>query len=431
MTFEEATQYLFSAFPSFEKSGKTGINEGLSITQSLLSKLGNPQDQLKVVHIAGTNGKGSSSHFLASICQEAGYKTGLFTSPHIKSYTERIRVNGIAIPEQAVVDFILEHKELLDQLKPSFFEITTALAYDYFYRSGVEIAIIETGLGGRLDSTNVVKHPLVSFITNVGWDHMDMLGDDIKSIAFEKAGIIKEHTPVVLSEGDEEEYRSVISEVALANHSPMSIASDRWLVTYKETSPEGYAVFECSEQGVDKQTYDSQLLGGYQAKNIAGILEVCSVLERKGFSLKAYIRNGLKKVVSNTGMKGRWQVLSSQPLIVCDAVHNVSGWKQIQEHIAHMFLKCGVMVLGFSSDKKPELFIDTIPINTQLIFSSFNNKRAIKPAILADIALKKGFKAMCVENVNDALAQAKVDLPEGNFIFVGGSIYLLSELNNI
>ncbi len=430
MTFEEATQYLFSSFPSFEKSGKVGINEGLSITKSLLSALGNPEQSLSCVHVAGTNGKGSSSHLLASISQEAGYKTALFTSPHMKSFTERIRVNGIPIPEQKVIDFIVHHKEVLDKLKPSFFEITTAMAFQYFKEQGVDIAIIETGLGGRLDSTNVITHPLVALITNVGWDHMDMLGNDIEGIAFEKAGIIKDHVTVVLSEGHEE-YNHVIAKTAKEHESPLIIASQEWRVKYKGTS-DFLSSFDCTDERTqEKYTYESELLGSYQAKNISGVLEVCRVLEAQGYALSTSISKGLKHVVKNTGMRGRWQILSTSPYIVCDAVHNVSGWDQIQKHIQLMSMPCAVMVLGFSSDKKTEQFIDLIPRGTKLIFSSFQNKRAVCADLLRDYALSKGFEATSVENVNEALTLAKLGLREGSFIFVGGSIYLLSELNNI
>lgn len=430
MTFEEATRYLFSSFPSFEKSGKVGINEGLSITKSLLSAIGNPEQELSCVHVAGTNGKGSSSHFLASISQEAGYKTALFTSPHMKSFTERIRVNGIPIPEQKVIDFIVEHKEVLDRLKPSFFEITTALAFYYFKEEEVDIAIIETGLGGRLDATNVIQKPLACLITNVGWDHMDMLGNTIERIAFEKAGIIKEHVDVVLSEGSSA-YDHVVVKTATERRAPLTIASQEWQIRYKGTS-NFLSAFDCiNEHTQYKYTYESQLLGSYQAKNIAGVLEVCRVLERKGYAFSDSIDDGLRHVVRNTGMKGRWQILSTDPYIICDAVHNLSGWDQIQEHIQSMSIPCAVMVLGFSSDKKFEQFIDRIPRGIKLVFSSFQNKRAVKSDLLRDYAFSKGFQASSVENVNDALTLAKVGLPEGSFIFVGGSIYLLSELNNI
>ncbi len=430
MTFEEATSYLFSAFPSFEKSGKVGINEGLFITKTLLQALENPQDQLQCIHIAGTNGKGSSSHFLASICQEAGYKTGLFTSPHLKSFTERIRINGIEIPEQTVIDFIVKNKDLLDELKPSFFEITTALAFHYFKEQQVDIAIIETGLGGRLDSTNVLVAPLVTLITNVGWDHMNILGNDIETIAFEKAGIIKNNIPVVLSEGHSD-YVNVIIEIAKEREAPLSIASQRWDLEFKGTK-NSLSTFEVRNTITQEIVqYDSQLLGLYQAQNIAGVLETCDVLAAKGYRVKDFIVLGLRHVVDNTGMKGRWQILSQEPYIVCDAVHNVSGWEQILAHIETMSTPCGVMVLGFSSDKNPEQFIDSIPVQKKLIFCSFNNTRSVDPEKLKKYAAEKGFEASVSHNVNEAIEQAKAILPAGSFIFVGGSIYLLSELNTL
>jgi len=430
LTFEEATTYLFSAFPSFEKSGKVGINEGLSITKKLLQALGNPQDQLRCIHIAGTNGKGSSSHFLASICQEAGYKTGLFTSPHLKSFTERIRVNGIEIPKQLVIDFIVNHRSLLDELKPSFFEITTALAFLYFKEEEVDISIIETGLGGRLDSTNVLSDPLVTLITNVGWDHMNMLGNDIETIAFEKAGIIKSSIPVVLSE-ENPDYLAVMVGIAKERQAPLSIASQRWDIDFKGTK-DSLSSFQARNKATQEtKQYESQLLGLYQAKNIAGVLETCDVLASQGYRVKNFIAQGLRRVVDNTGMKGRWQILSHKPYVVCDAVHNVSGWEQILAHIKTMSIPCGVMVLGFSSDKNPEQFIDSIPVQTKLIFCSFNNTRSVNPETLQRYALEKGFEASYSHDVNAAIEQAKAVLPAGSFIFVGGSIYLLSELNTL
>ena len=430
MTFEEATQYLFSAFPSFEKNGKVGINEGLRITQALLTHLGNPQENLAIVHVAGTNGKGSSSHFLASICQEAGYKTGLFTSPHMKSFTERIRINGIDIPEQTVIDFIVHNKQILTALKPSFFEITTALAFYYFNTEKVEMAIIETGLGGRLDSTNVIQSPLVSLITNVGWDHMDMLGNDIASIAFEKAGIIKKNIPVVLSEADDA-YTDVFIRVAGSLEAPLSIASECWNVEYKGTLETLSSFDATNKRDNEIYNYKSQLLGLYQAKNLAGVLETCKVLEDKGYALKSSITAGIENVITNTNLKGRWQILSHEPFIVCDAVHNVSGWQQILAHIGAMDISCGVMVLGFSSDKNPEQFIDRIPKGIKLVFSAFDNKRSVDPSVLYDYAIQKDFEVSTALNVNEALEYAKEVLPKGSFIFVGGSIYLLSELKSI
>ena len=431
MTFEEATQYLFSSFPSFEKSGKTGINEGLRITRDFLKVLDNPHLKLRCVHVAGTNGKGSSSHFLASILQEAGYKTGLFTSPHVKSFTERIRINGLEIPEQVVVDFIVQHKVILDQLKPSFFEITTVMAFDYFASQNIDIAIIETGLGGRLDSSNVIEEPIVCLITNIGFDHTEMLGNDLPTIAAEKAGIIKARRPVVQSESNPA-YNAVIKAKATSLHAPLAIAQDRWTANYMGWK-NGIGRIELDDHLTQKKyILQTGLSGIYQSNNLCGVLETCRVLKAEGFNINhESIGKGVSNVLPNTHMKGRWHTLSLEPLIICDAVHNISGWQQVLYQLKHMPKPCGVMILGFSSDKKPEQFIDTIPKGTKVIFSGFQNKRASDPKMLLQYALAKGIEAYAVDDVNEAIIKSNLLLTTGSFIFVGGSIYLLSELNNI
>jgi dihydrofolate synthase/folylpolyglutamate synthase len=405
------------------------MNEGLSITLQLLQSLQHPEQKFKSIHLAGTNGKGSSSHYLASIFQEAGYKTGLFTSPHIKSFTERIKINGKAIPEQVVVDFVQKHRPLFDRLHPSFFEMTTAMAFDYFANENVDIAIIETGLGGRLDSTNVIT-PLLSLITNIGLDHTEILGDTLEKIALEKAGIAKKNVPLLISE--KQSCSHVITDYAQQiGASSITFAEDLFQVHYQSSTTE-HACFEVLHRQTSKNTMlYSELMGSYQKHNLTGVLAACERLKNTFTLTEQHIEQGIRRVIQNTQLKGRWQVLQQQPMVICDAVHNIAGWNSLLDQLLTMSKHCAGMVLGFSNDKKPHLFLEKIPKHIPLYLTSFNNKRSCNAYELQELALSMGFQAFAFENVNTAIAQAIVNISKEELIFVGGSIYMLAEIHNL
>ncbi|MDZ7647465.1 MAG: Mur ligase family protein [Cytophagales bacterium] len=323
MTYAETLAYLYHNLPMFQRVGASAYKKDLTNTLQLCEALGNPQKKFKSIHIAGTNGKGSTSHMLSAILQTAGYKTGLYTSPHLKEFTERIRVDGNEVSQEFVVDFVKRIKPSIESLKPSFFEITVAMAFDYFAKEQIDIAVIETGLGGRLDSTNVI-HPILSIITNISWDHMDLLGDTLPKIAFEKAGIIKDGVPVVVSER-QDEVAHVFADKANETKSKITFASD--IYKFKKNS---HGLYDFAKPNKISMLIETDLMGDYQAKNIPGVLCAVDELRLGGLPiLDEHLHHGLKKTTSLTGLKGRWQTIETNPLIICDTGHNESGIKEI------------------------------------------------------------------------------------------------------
>ncbi|MFN3800896.1 bifunctional folylpolyglutamate synthase/dihydrofolate synthase, partial [Belliella pelovolcani] len=309
MNYEQTLDYLFNALPMFQRVGASAFKKDLSNTIALCNHLENPQNQFKTIHVAGTNGKGSSSHALCSVLMEAGYKVGLYTSPHLKSFTERIKINGQEIAEKDVIAFVAENKAFLDEVKPSFFEMTVGMAFWYFAKEEVDIAVIEVGMGGRLDSTNVIQ-PEVCLITNIGYDHMQFLGDTLEAIAGEKAGIIKENTPVVISQR-QEETAPVFKEIALSKNAPIYFSEDFY--TVDRTAEMIAGVYHVQHKD-GNFTIELDLKGSYQQKNLAGILQTIYVLKSQGYYItQSHIKYGLGKVIKLTGLKGRWQELGLQP----------------------------------------------------------------------------------------------------------------------
>ncbi|WP_086478516.1 MULTISPECIES: bifunctional folylpolyglutamate synthase/dihydrofolate synthase [Arenibacter] len=402
MTYQETLAWMFVQLPMYQQKGASAFNAKLDNIRSFTEFLGNPERKFKSIHVGGTNGKGSSSHMLSSILQEAGYKTGLYTSPHLKDFRERIKVDGKLVPEEYVVNFIKKNKVFLEAHKLSFFEMTVGMAFQYFQSEEVDIAIIEVGMGGRLDSTNIII-PEVSLITNIGYDHVEVLGDTIQKIAYEKAGIIKPGVPVVISEL-QEETAVVFSEVAQDMGSKIVFASE-----------------------VVPSTYKTSLLGGYQSKNVKGV--VAAIKELKGFSItESNIVNGLDKVSVNTGLMGKWHVLGENPLVVCDTAHNTEGLTIVLDQIKKQKADKLHMVLGFVKEKDLEQIFPLFPKNAQYYFCRPNIPRGLAVAALKERAVACGLKGEAYASVAEAFESAKKSADKADFIFVGGSTFVVAEI---
>lgn len=428
-TYSEAVDYLYSNLPMFQRVGAVAYKKDLTNTLALSEALGNPQRKFKTVHIAGTNGKGSTSHMLASILQEAGYKTGLYTSPHLKDFTERIRINGATVDEQFVISFINKVQTVIEEIKPSFFEITVAMAFDYFAQQQVEVAVIEVGLGGRLDSTNVIT-PELSLITNIGWDHMDLLGDSLDKIAYEKAGIIKSKVPVIISQR-QADIESVFQHKAEGEEAPLCFAEDFYEV--KLNSDHAFDGFNVFWNKAFFFTIDTFPLGGmYQRNNIQGVLMAVEILNEQGFviSLDA-LQSGLINVVSNTGLKGRWQKIGDKPLTICDTGHNKDGIEQVVKQLAKLSYQQLHIVMGMVKGKDHQAVLSMMPKEAKYYFCEAKIPRAEQAAVLAEQAKAFGLLGVVVPDVNEALAAARLQAETADVIFVGGSTFVVAELNDL
>ncbi len=438
MNYEETIHYLYAMLPVFHREGAKAFKPNLDNIIALCEYLGNPQQQFRSIHIAGTNGKGSTSHYMASVLQCAGYKTGLYTSPHLKDYTERFRINGKSIQKANVISFVETHQAFIEQLRPSFFELSVALAFDFFAREKVDIAVIEVGLGGRLDSTNVI-HPELCIITNIGFDHMDILGDTLPKIATEKAGIIKPGVPVVISERHEQTEAVFISKAAQAG-APIYFAEDFFTVEESKTGQDSLKLLtdvRDKNRQIVFERLESQLIGNYQLKNLTGIFKAIEMLQTKGFviSNKA-IAAGIAEVVTLTGLKGRWQVLNSQPLTVCDTGHNEHGLKIILRQIEKLFATGLVsgrkhFVLGFVKDKNVADILALFPVDANYYFCQADSPRALDAHNLAETARSSGLTGQVIPDVNAALKTARDAAQNNDFIYIGGSTFVVAELNEL
>ncbi|MFV8465540.1 bifunctional folylpolyglutamate synthase/dihydrofolate synthase [Flavobacterium sp. LB1P62] len=405
MNYQETINWLFNQLPMYQLQGASAYKKDLTNTHLLIDHLDNPQEKIKCIHVAGTNGKGSTSHMLASILQEAGYKVGLYTSPHLKDFRERIKINGIEISEAFVTDFTNKHKDFFEANDMSFFEMTVGLAFDYFAKEKVDIAIIEVGMGGRLDATNVIT-PLVSVITNIGLDHTQFLGNTLESVAFEKAGIIKPNIPVVIGE-----YTTETKPVFLAKA--------------KECNS---AIYFASE--LVSETYPSDLIGDYQLHNKKTAIQTIAILNaQKEFKVfQEDIKSGLLLVVKNTGLQGRWQQLGESPKVICDTAHNKNGLEIVMNQIQKETFEKLHIVLGMVNDKDLDEVLPLFPKNAIYYFCKPNIPRGLDAAILQEKAKKYHLNGNTYRSVTDAYVYSKNNSTKNDFIFIGGSTFVVAEL---
>ena len=406
MIYSETIDYLYAQAPMFQQHGAKAYKSGLETTLLLDTTFQHPHRAYKTIHVAGTNGKGSTSHLLASVLQSAGYQVGLYTSPHLRDFRERIRVNGQMISEQAVVNFVETNKALIEELKPSFFELTTALAFQYFEQQRVDIAVIEVGLGGRLDCTNIIQ-PELSIITNISSDHTDILGDTLELIAAEKAGIIKEKTPIIIGE-TQPESAPIFGRVAASLNAPIVFAD---------------------KQYAENELPNCALKGFYQEKNRRTVLAALNELQHQGLRItEEFIQQGFLEVVERTGLQGRWQVVSENPTIICDTGHNEEGIRLIVKQLEQQTFERLHIVFGMVSDKKTDQILGLLPKNAVYYFTKAQIPRALDEKILQAQAATFGLTGTSYASVNEALEAAKNNASARDFIFVGGSNFVVAEI---
>jgi dihydrofolate synthase/folylpolyglutamate synthase len=404
MNYLETTNWLFSRLPFYQNVGKSAYKADLSQTLKLAKYLSHPENKFKSVHVGGTNGKGSTAHMLASVLQEAGYKVGLYTSPHLKDYRERIRINGVMINKKSVVDFVAKNKSFFEDNSLSFFEMSVGMAFDFFVQEQVDIAVVEVGLGGRLDSTNILS-PEVSVITNIGLDHTQFLGTTLESIAGEKAGIIKSNTPIVIGE-TQLEIENVFIEKANKEQAPLYFADQ-----------------------LIKEIYPFSLKGEYQIKNIRTVLQIIDILNNGKFVIsKEAVQLGLLKIKENTGLRGRWEVLGSSPKIICDTAHNKNGLCLVFKQLLNEKFQDLHIVLGMVNDKDIGSLIEFFPKGAKYYFCKPNIPRGLEATQLAEVFIENGFSGCVYLSVNEALIAAKQSASQDDVIYVGGSTFVVAEI---
>ena len=431
MTYQETCNYLFTQTPMFEKQGVSGYKEGLENTLVLDEYFGHPHKNFRSIHIAGTNGKGSCAHTIAAILQQCGYRVGLYTSPHLVDFRERIRINGQPIPENYVVDFVEKERNFFEPLQPTFFELTTAMAFKYFSEMQVDIAVIEVGLGGRLDCTNIIT-PILSVITNISLDHTQLLGDSLEQIAMEKAGIIKSGVPVVIGEA-RPETRPVFEAMAEENKAPIIFAEDIPEVLHAE--------LQLSEMVYETRSYGTiigELCGCYQAKNANTILWVIRKLEDFGYMYRytddsksptkgLEVKAGFKNVCATTGLMGRWQVISKSPTVVCDTGHNPAGWEYLSRQLNEVECNNMYIVFGVVEDKDVDSIMALLPKRASYFFTKASSKRALSERVLQMMGQQLGLSGNVYPSVVEAYTAAKTIAKEGDFVFIGGSSYVVAD----
>ncbi len=431
MTYAEVLEFLYQRLPVFHREGKKAFKPGLDHIQFLCNQFGNPQSRLKCLHIAGTNGKGSSSHLMASILQEHGFKVGLYTSPHLKNFTERFKINGQEINENWITNFVNSNKELITSYSASFFEWTVIMAFLYFAENNVDYAIIETGLGGRLDSTNIVQ-PIACLITNISFDHQDILGNSLEEIANEKAGIIKTCIPVTISEFNEST-ASIFVEKAKTLQAPIQFSKNQVSIKLGETLDHKFQVFEVHTNHWKNLNVKSPLLGHYQLQNIAGIIAWTIQLDQmKILSFDpSIICLGIENVVKNTGLKGRFQILQQEnPLIIADTAHNEDGIKNVLKQIQKINLKKLSIIIGMVKDKDIKKVLSLLPNDANYIFTEISNPRRLEKESLKIIGEETGKNGILMKDVNEAIHFAKLNLAD-HLVLIIGSTYLVAEINDL
>lgn len=430
MDYNQTLDYLYSHLPAYHRIGKAAYKADLETTRALDKYFNHPHTKYRTVHIAGTNGKGSVSHMLASVLQSAGLNTGLYTSPHLKDFRERIRIGGEMIPENNVVRFVEENRQIIEQLRPSFFEITVAMAFDFFAGKNIDVAVIETGLGGRLDSTNIIT-PVLSVITNIGHDHMDLLGDTPEKVAFEKAGIIKRSVPVIVGE-TQPESAHVFETVAAGNGSELAFADQIYNCSAGPFNPDSdFREFFVSLPGRERPlVISSPLAGNYQARNIPVVIaavfklaDLFPVLHDEELIVK-----GIADVIRNTGFAGRWQIIGHNPLIICDTGHNKEGIQLVMEQLAETGKGKKHFVIGFVKDKELGSLLPLFPPGAFYYFTRPSVMRGQDENILKETARRYGLYGEAYPNVRDALEAARKNAEKEDTIFIGGSTFVVADL---
>ena len=423
MNYQETLTYLYTSAPLFQQVGKDAYKEGLENTYALDEYFGHPHRKFHTIHVAGTNGKGSCSHTLAAILQSAGYRIGLYTSPHLVDFRERIRINGIPVPQEFVIDFVEKHRAFFEPLHPSFFELTTAMAFLYFAQQQVDVAVIEVGLGGRLDCTNIIQ-PDLCVITNISFDHTQFLGNTLEKIASEKAGIIKPHTPVVIGETTPET-KPVFLKKAISVNAPIVFAEEEKRLRQADWDENGNHIY----QTADYADLKGELGGLCQEKNTNTLLSAIHQLKQAGYRFtESDVRNGFAQVCELTGLKGRWQRLASQPTVICDTGHNVGGIQYIVKQLSYQHYQRLHIVIGMVNDKDINGVLTLLPTDAAYYFTQASVKRALPAEEMKKQASVHGLQGNAYPTVKEALQAALAQADKEDFIFVGGSSFIVADL---
>lgn len=428
MQYKEVLDFLFSQLPMYQRAGAVAYKANLDNTHKLDVYFNHPHTKFKTIHVAGTNGKGSVSHSIASVLYEAGYKVGLYTSPHLKDFRERIKINGICISESEVVDFVEKHQTFITELQPSFFEMTVAMAFHHFEKQKVDVAVIEVGLGGRLDSTNIIS-PQCTVITNIGLDHTALLGDTVEKIAFEKAGTIKANAPVVIGETNEIT-KIIFDKIAQDNSAPIFYADKEYSIPVAMNGVDTSQILQIYKNNVlHYPDLKLDLLGKYQQKNMKTILQTIDILNEGNFKIgREEIYAGVSKVVANTGLMGRWQILGANPKIVCDTGHNAEGVIELVEQIAQTPYEKLHMVWGMVNDKDINKVLQLLPKNANYYFAKADIPRGLDAEKLKSEAQKHGLRGDNCLTVAEAFRKAKINAEPNDLIFIGGSTFIVAEV---